>query len=327
MSRRPENRSPENFKNYIKFMIAAIVLMVLMDQFIFPGERPYIKKMKEDYRAEQARKATLIDGLLPPPVEFDDVEPMAGVLFPPKSLNTEFLRKEKSVGKTKVDKKARGAKIAIVIDDMGVNRKQSFRAINLPVPVTLAFLPYASGVRDMAAKAKAKKHELIIHAPMEAISSSVPLGGMALKVGMNGLDFSKEFHRMMGAFEGYVGVNNHMGSKLTQDKRSMALLMEHLKQRDLYFLDSKTIHSSIAAETAAQAGLRYAERDVFLDHEETPEFLADALKRVERIALRRGSAIAIGHPKAVTINALNEWIPKAKKSGYEFVFVSSLLEE
>ena len=313
-------------------MVIAIVLMVVMDQFVFKGERPHIRKMKEDYRAEQARKAAIIEDLLPPPVNFsidmNDIEPAAGFSFAPKALKPEIMQKEapKKTRKEAPIKKAKGAKIAIVIDDMGVSRKQSLRVMDLPEPMTLAFLPYADGVREMAAKASPKKHELIIHAPMEAMSKSVPYGGMALKVGMNGLDFSKEFNRMVQAFDGYVGVNNHMGSRLTQDKRSMVLLMAHLKQRGLYFLDSKTIGSSVAAETAAQAGLRYAERDVFLDHEETPEFVARALRNVERIAREQGSVIAIGHPKSVTINALKAWMPKAKAAGYEFVFVSQVLE-
>ena len=93
------------------------------------------------------------------------------------------------------------------------------------------------------------------------------------------------------SFEGYVGINNHMGSKLTQNAEIMQWVMEELKPRDLIFVDSKTIPTSVAWEKAALSGLRYAERDVFLDHEETLEFSLKALKSIEYIALHKGQFV------------------------------------
>jgi hypothetical protein len=116
-----------------------------------------------------------------------------------------------------------------------------------------------------------------------------------------------------------------MGSRLTQDKAKMDELMDILSARGLFFVDSKTIQSSVAAHEAAQAGVPYAERDVFLDHVESREFVDKALRHAEQLALRRGYAIAIGHPKSFTLDGLRAWIPTLAAKGIELVPVSRLL--
>lgn len=216
-------------------------------------------------------------------------------------------------------------KIAIVIDDVGMNLKQSRAAIALPSEVTLAFLPYAEQVVSLSNQANEEGHEVIIHAPMEAMNSSVSLGPMALMSDMGYGEFKNEFNKIANSFEGYVGLNNHMGSKLTQSKEHMAYLMENLKKKNMYFLDSRTIHTSVAADMAKAYGVPSITRDVFLDHVETKEYTLNALKDVERIARENGFAVAIGHPKAITIEALEEWIPTLNAKGLELVKVSEII--
>lgn len=218
-------------------------------------------------------------------------------------------------------------KIAIVIDDVGMNITQSQRAISLPAQVTLALLPYANSVQQMAQQAKGRGHELIIHTPMEALSSDVPLGSMALMSDMDAEAFNHEFDRIANSFEGYSGVNNHMGSLLTQDEKAMGYLMDHLKKRGLYFLDSRTIHTSVAEDVAAQYDVPHAVRDVFLDHEETAEYTDEALMKVEHMARLHGSVIAIGHPKEITMDALQAWLPTLEAKGFELVPVSNLMKQ
>lgn len=218
-------------------------------------------------------------------------------------------------------------KIAIIIDDIGMDIDGSERAVNLPSPVTIAILPYAERARDFADKAKENGHELIIHTPMEAMNSSVSLGGLALKVSYTDSEFETAFDKMLESFDGYVGINNHMGSRLTQDRAAMSTLMKRLKSENLFFVDSRTIHTSVAAKTADHIGVPFAVRDVFLDHEETNAFVNKALQNVERIAREQGAAIAIGHPKDVTLAGLEQWILQAKQRGFEFVPVSALLQK
>lgn len=219
------------------------------------------------------------------------------------------------------------AKIVIIIDDMGMDRKRSQRTVDLPGPLTLAFLPYAPKLDDITQAATAKGHELIIHMPMEPMDSNLNPGSIALKSGMSDADIDAMLEKAFASFKGYVGLNNHMGSRLTKDKRAMQRVMAKLKERGLLFVDSKTIGSSVASQSAAEAGLRYGDRDVFLDHQDTPAFVHAALRQTERVASKKGYAIAIGHPKDSTINALKEWLPGLKARGFELVPVSAVVHK
>lgn len=217
------------------------------------------------------------------------------------------------------------AKIAIIIDDVGMDAKRSRAVVDLPAPVTLAFLPYGTITKSLAKSAKEKGHHIIIHTPMEAMNGSANIGPGGLVSGMDHAAFENAFGLMAESFAGYEGINNHMGSRLTQDKDAMARLMQILKARGLYFVDSKTIDTSVAARQAAAAGIPYAERDVFLDHQDTEAFVVAALAKTEAVAKRRGYAIAIGHPKDHTINGLKAWIPTLEAKGIELVPVKDIL--
>ena len=216
-------------------------------------------------------------------------------------------------------------KIIIIIDDMGVNKKLSKEVIDLKAPLTLAFLPYADNLPNITEQAKNKGHELIIHMPMEPINSGLDVGSIALLDHMNEQEIQKNLDQAFKSFEGYVGINNHMGSKVTQNQTIMNQVMDNLAKRDLFFVDSITIGSSVAASTAEKYGLRFAERDVFLDHEESDEFVQKALQKLEQISQKRGYAIAIGHPKKNTIKALKSWLPDAQKRGFQIVPVSTVV--
>ena len=337
------------FKAYAKFLVVAVMLVFIVDHYLWDGERPYITNMKAEYYAEQAekdaREKLAIEALLPPKIVFpDNGEPYFEApsesegeeatskiqsLVIEKSNPAEPVKETKKVETSKAVKPFTGErmKIAIVIDDVGMNLTQSRAAINLNPNVTLAFLPYAETVKSLAEQGKAKGHEIIIHVPMEAMNSDVNLGALALKADMSPLDFTAEFQKIAQSFDGYVGVNNHMGSRLTQDKQAMSQLMRLLKSKGLYFLDSKTIATSIAADVAAFYGVPFAVRDVFLDHEDTPAFVAKALRSTERIARDHGSAIAIGHPKKNTMVALAKWIPTLKARGFDLVPLSELIQK
>jgi len=216
-------------------------------------------------------------------------------------------------------------KIAIVIDDMGMDVARSRRAMGLPGPLTLAFLPHALSGPKMAEEAARKGHTILLHAPMEAMGGNQGLGPMALMRGMEDGAFDKTFAAMIAPYPGAIGVNNHMGSRLTQDRGAMDRLMTLLKARGLSFLDSRTTAGSVAAIAAADSGVSYTVRDVFLDHQPTRDFVEDALAEVERIARKRGVAIAIGHPKDSTLDALETWIPALEEKGFDLVPISAVL--
>ena len=204
--------------------------------------------------------------------------------------------------------------VVIIIDDMGLSA-HSREVENLPGPLTLAYLPYAEGLPARTAYAKRRGHELMVHMPMQPQNENID-GGPTLLRGDQGEDKFRSLLRYnLARFDGFVGVNNHMGSKLTTNRKAMKIVMEELRRRGLYFIDSKTIGSSIAAQVASEAGLKFAERDIFLDHEISLSFVRSALKKVEITARQKGYAIAIGHPHEVTIQALREWLPTLNTKG------------
>lgn len=214
--------------------------------------------------------------------------------------------------------------IALIIDDMGLVHSASARAASLPAPVTLSYLPYAPGLQAQVAQAAAKGHEIMLHLPMEPLGRAKP-GPGALLTHMDEDEIRAKTLAALDSFEGYRGINNHMGSKFTLDRNRMAAVIDLLRERDLFFLDSRTSPRSIGAELARAAGVPTALRDVFLDDDRSPQAIQAELARLETLARRKGQAIAIGHPHTVTLQALEAWIPAAQAKGYRFVPVSEIV--
>jgi len=215
--------------------------------------------------------------------------------------------------------------IAVVIDDMGLDRRRSARAAALPGPLTLSWLPYAPDVGRQAAAARASGHEVLVHVPMQPQGREDP-GPHALTVDLA----PEQIHQRLGAdldlLPDAVGVNNHMGSRFTRDVRAMLPVAEELKRRGLLFLDSRTAGGSIAASVAREAGVPTVERDVFLDNEPTVEAVRARLAEVEALARRRGIAIAIGHPHDATIEALEPWLRSLGERGFVLIPISAAVQ-
>jgi polysaccharide deacetylase 2 family uncharacterized protein YibQ len=129
----------------------------------------------------------------------------------------------------------------------------------------------------------------------------------------------------LGRLAGFVGINNHMGSKFTSDAHSMTPVMEELRARGLVFLDSRTSPSSAGIRLAVAYGVPHAARDVFLDDDQAPTAIAKQLARLEQVARQQGSAIAIGHPHDATIAALRAWLPQVAGKGLALVPVSAVV--
>ncbi len=215
--------------------------------------------------------------------------------------------------------------IAIVIDDMGVDRKRSQRAAALPAPLTLSWLPYAIDVGAQAAAARAAGHEILLHAPMQPEGHEDP-GPHALLTSLSAAEIRRRLEADLTLLPEAVGLNNHMGSQFTRDARAMAPVIGELKRRGLLFLDSRTTGASIAADVARDAALPYAVRDVFLDNEATVAAVQAQLAEVEAIARRRGFAVAIGHPHDATIEALDPWLHSLAARGFVQVPISTIVQ-
>lgn len=215
--------------------------------------------------------------------------------------------------------------IAIVLDDLGLNRSAARRAIALPGPLTLAFMTYAEGLDGMSAEARAAGHELMVHMPMEPRDRRHNPGPNALTTDAPPDELIRRLDWGLDRFDGYVGINNHMGSHFTAWGRGMATVMTQLKARGLLFLDSKTSGSGVPGRLAAELGVPFVERDVFLDNDPND---AAAIRRqlaeAEDIARRRGFAVAIGHPHTATLDALADWLPGLEERGFTLVPVSRI---
>jgi uncharacterized protein len=216
--------------------------------------------------------------------------------------------------------------IAIVIDDLGLNRRQTAAVADLPGPLTLAFIPYADDLDSQTESAHAQGHEIFLHLPMEPLDPGKDPGPNALLESLTPDELALRLRENLDRFSGYVGVNNHMGSRLTQDADAMAIVMAELKRRGLMFLDSMTIAGSVAHLMADELGVPSAQRDIFLDNEPEVAAILTQLAALEAVADRRGYAIAIGHPYGATVTALAQWIPDALARGYRIVPVSQIID-
>lgn len=216
-------------------------------------------------------------------------------------------------------------RIAIIIDDMGVDKKRSAQAIELQAPLTLSFLTYATELEYQTEKARSRGHELMLHVSMEPGSKAVDPGPNALLTGLSNEELRRRLEWGFQRFSTYVGINNHMGSKFTSDAKAMGIVIEEVKSRGLLFLDSRTSGNTVGAKLARQMGVPVAERNIFLDHENTIEAVNAQLRQVEILARQTGSVIAIGHPRDATIKALKIWLAGVEGKGFKLVPLTALV--
>jgi uncharacterized protein len=215
--------------------------------------------------------------------------------------------------------------IAIVIDDMGVDRARSLRMIDQKGPFTLSLMTYAEGLPDLVARARRAGHEVMAHLPMEPLDPKENPGRGALRVSMDLETIRATLAGDLDPWSGYVGINNHMGSRFTTDRARMDVVMRELRTRGLLWLDSKTIAGSMGTAAAQAAGVPYVERDVFIDNEQTVAAVLAQLAEAEKIARNRGTVIAIGHPHDATLDALRQWTAEVGGRGFALVPVTEIL--
>jgi polysaccharide deacetylase 2 family uncharacterized protein YibQ len=154
--------------------------------------------------------------------------------------------------------------VAVVIDDLGLDRARTERAAALPPAVTLSFMSYANQARADAEAARGQGHEILVHVPMEPRDPREDMGPNGLAASLGRDEVLRRLRWDLGRVDDFVGINNHMGSRFTADAEAMAPVIAELRARGLLFLDSRTTASSLGAVLAQRAGVPFAERDVFL---------------------------------------------------------------
>lgn len=214
--------------------------------------------------------------------------------------------------------------ITLIIDDIGYNLRNGLRAVNLPGAVSYAILPHTPYSKRLARTAHQKGKTVMLHAPMTNVHQRSP-GPGTLSPSMDRNTFRQELEKALADIPFVQGVNNHMGSELTQDSLRMQWLMEEVSKRRLFFIDSRTTARSVAAETARANGVPSMTRDIFLDHIRTSEAVNEAFDSLIRRAKRDGHAVGIGHPHDVTLAMLEARLPELSTQGIRLISVPDQL--
>jgi len=214
--------------------------------------------------------------------------------------------------------------ISIIIDDIGNNLHHGQRAIALPGAITYSVLPFTPFGKRLAKQAHQQGKEVMLHLPMDN-SRGRPLGPGGLTFKQERAFFEQQMAKAIATTPYVSGINNHMGSGLTTSVERMQWLMQELKKYPLYFVDSRTSAVSVAAHTALALKIPTLERDIFLDHEATPEFTEQQFNRLIKKARIKGNAVAIGHPYPSTLDYLEKILPQLESLGVRLVPPSQLL--
>lgn len=221
--------------------------------------------------------------------------------------------------------KSSGPRLAIILDDLGSDRAAADAIFALPYPLTISVLPNHEHSVEIAAEAKRRGFQVLLHLPMQSVANEHP-EAQELHPGMQAADVSALVEKFLQNVPGVAGVNNHQGSQATSDPQLMSELMPVLRDRHLFYIDSRTTAATVAFDTAQELGVRSSFRNVpFLD--DVPEVAAvrKQLQLAIRGAREKGEAIAIGHPHPATLQALREVLPQARAQGVQLVFASDLV--
>ena len=218
-------------------------------------------------------------------------------------------------------------RLAVVIDDMGRSIGRLDDIIALDVPITIAVLPHLHRSTEVTAKATEQGLQVLLHMPMEPVNVEVNDPGRgAIFTEMSDEEVRSTLLDAVETLPGIIGLNNHMGSKFTADEEKMKVVLDVLKSKDLFFLDSKTIAKSVGVESARELNVKAAARDVFLDNEQDQLYIEGQLRKALALAKRKGTAIAIGHPYPETIDAIKAVMAEGDFEGVTVVGVSELIE-
>jgi hypothetical protein len=215
------------------------------------------------------------------------------------------------------------ARLAIVMDDLGNDRGQADALFRLAYPLTISVLPHEADSGEIAEEAHRRGYEVMLHLPMAA-SGAAKQEAIELHPGMPPDAVEKTFTGMLETVPYAAGVNNHEGSLGTADQALMDELMPLLRQRNLFFIDSRTTTATVAESAARAAGVAAARRNVFLDDEQNVAAIRKQFALALHDAREKGSAVAIGHPHPETLQVLAEMMPEAERQGVQLVFASDL---
>ena len=245
-----------------------------------------------------------------------------------KSLQQhKFITKQVGIKPESIPIKGR---VAIVLDDWGYNSSDLALLFKIKYPITVSILPNLRHSERVAKDAKIRGYQTMLHLPLESRHNEIPEQD-TIYCAMNKDEIIKSLRLSLKSVPGVSGVNNHQGSKATENARTMKIILTELKNDRLFFLDSLTTSKSVCSAVAQEIGLKYAKRDIFLDEppsrleeKEQVLYIQKQLYKLSDLAIRKGYAIGIGHDKKVTLKVLKDVLPQLERKGIKIVFVSAL---
>lgn len=220
-------------------------------------------------------------------------------------------------------------RVAIVIDDFGYNAQGSEDMLKLPIPITAAVMPFSSNSKETGELAEKSGKEVIIHMPMESKTGKREwVGDKGIFLDMSKEEIMKNTNEAFEILPMAVGLNNHMGSAIMEDDKSLSAVMSVVKERGDIFLDSITSGASLGEIISKEYEVDFIKRDIFLDSTDDFDVVFSNMMKTMEIAKEKGWAVAIGHVGVeggnITVKAIEESIEIYKENGIEFVFLSEL---
>jgi polysaccharide deacetylase 2 family uncharacterized protein YibQ len=241
-------------------------------------------------------------------------------------VELEILNGNQPVCGWRIREVSRIQRAAIIIDDLGQDLSAERQLLGLRYPLSFSVIPNLVHSTQTAEEAHRAGREVLLHLPMQ------PERGVAVKpspdelrVGMTGEVVRRTIEADLVSVPHAAGVNNHMGSRATADAKLMEEVMQVLRQRHLYFVDSRTTPDSVALERARQMRLPAFYRSVFLDDTETTPYTLGQLNEMCRLVKEQGMAIAIGHPHPTTLAALAHFLPELEKDDIQLLPASEIV--
>lgn len=222
-------------------------------------------------------------------------------------------------------KPAAGARLAIILDDWGNKPALVADAIAVGRPLTLSILPDHKFTKRIAEEAHAAGLGVMLHLPMQPKDTKQPREPLGIYTTTSDDEIRRVVSTSLSKVPHAEGINNHQGSAATSDWRVMRAVMGEVKRRGVFFVDSIVIGSTVGPSVARETGTRFNKRDVFLDNKNEIEPIKEELRRAARLALQHGSAIAIGHDRKLTLQAIREMIPELERAGVRLVLARDLI--
>jgi polysaccharide deacetylase 2 family uncharacterized protein YibQ len=293
-----------NFKNFVIIVLSSIIIIqsAFLIYLIRKGAQP-------------GRKKTRLAPFVAPAKEKE------------RAPEPKALLKERPEPEPIASPKVKLGKIAIVLDDWGYNLRNRDFITDNDLSFTLSVLPFKAFSTEVARLAHSKNKDVIVHMPMEPHNKDDY--GLEEKTLLTTMDRDTVLKILDQAFESVPyarGISNHMGSLATENTRLMRIILDHLKKREMFFLDSLVTPRSVCRKLAQSLRLRYARRNVFIDNESDRAYIRAQLVKLAVMAKSKGVAVGIGHDRVNTIAVLKEAIPELESQGYEFVNLSEVVQ-